>query len=103
VLLTHGLRAKKKKGYFFIRLFAMSPPQPNNVPITIMLGSGTAAGAVVRSSPSCDRSLTKLLRSSGNVADLSEVLRWISEKSTTHGSDFGEITDSGLEERQLTN
>jgi hypothetical protein len=29
----------------FIRLFAMSPPKPNNVPITIMLGSGTAGGA----------------------------------------------------------
>jgi hypothetical protein len=36
---------QRKKGYFFIRLFAMSPPKPNSVPITIMLGSGTAGGA----------------------------------------------------------
>ncbi len=35
----------KERGYFFIRLFAMSPPKPNSVPITIMLGSGTAGGA----------------------------------------------------------
>ena len=32
---------KGKKGYFFIRLLAISPPSPNNVPMTIMLGSGT--------------------------------------------------------------
>ena len=33
---------QSKKNYFFIRLLAMSPPKPNSVPITIMLGSGTA-------------------------------------------------------------
>jgi len=38
-------KSQRKKGYFFIRLFAMSPPKPNSVPITIMLGSGTAGGA----------------------------------------------------------
>jgi hypothetical protein len=34
---------QRKKGYFFIRLLAMSPPKPNSVPITIMLGSGNGA------------------------------------------------------------
>ena len=38
---TNGKKSRRKKGYFFIRLLAMSPPRPNNVPITIMLGSGT--------------------------------------------------------------
>jgi hypothetical protein len=37
-------KSQRKKGYFFIRLLAMSPPKPNSVPITIMLGSGTAGG-----------------------------------------------------------
>ncbi len=36
-------KSQSKKNYFFIRLLAMSPPKPNSVPITIMLGSGTAA------------------------------------------------------------
>jgi hypothetical protein len=35
-------KSQSKKNYFFIRLLAMSPPKPNSVPITIMLGSGTA-------------------------------------------------------------
>jgi RHS repeat-associated protein len=39
------LKSQRKKGYFFIRLLAISPPTPNNVPINIMLGSGTAGGA----------------------------------------------------------
>jgi hypothetical protein len=34
---------QSKKVYFFIRLLAISPPIPNNVPITIMLGSGNGA------------------------------------------------------------
>jgi hypothetical protein len=38
-------RIKDPKGYFFIRRLATSPPIPNSVPITIMLGSGTAGGA----------------------------------------------------------
>jgi hypothetical protein len=32
---------QSKKVYFFIRLLAISPP--NNVPITLMLGSGNGA------------------------------------------------------------
>jgi hypothetical protein len=44
-LLAYGPRTKKKKDYFFVRLLDMSPPNPKSVPITIMLGSGTAAGA----------------------------------------------------------